>query len=67
MFGSGNAAAAKLLRHHGLAPPAYKAHQGQEIGRNGEITVNYLAGGPIELGGATCTVATGKLVDPVGR
>lgn len=49
--GSGNIALAKLLQYYRLNKSSYTAFQGQEIGRDAKILINYDEDGKIKIGG----------------
>ena len=59
--GSGNVAVAFLRLQNGQPPENYRAMQGQEVGRDGEIQIAYLSSGQIELGGKTNITAHGEI------
>ena len=60
--GSGNACVAAFRRHAGLLEPGsgdYVAGQGEELGRNGRVSVRFTPA--IEIGGASVTCVDGEL------
>lgn len=62
--GSGNGSVAAFRQHYKLLERqemTYIARQGQKVGRNGKITVNYSEDGQISIGGSCITTVDGKL------
>lgn len=62
--GSGNGSVAAFRQHYNLLDlqdASYIAHQGQNVGRNGKIIVNYKENGQINIGGSCITTVDGKI------
>lgn len=59
--GSGNGCVAAMLQRSGIAPSRYSASQGNKVGRDGRIEVEFSSDGTILIGGISAIRVQGSI------